>query len=121
MDIQHFKQKLLDKEGELNEEIAGLKSGATDNDPVDVRDSTDTAEVDLESSQALDEATALTHTLEEVRDALQRVADGSYGKCLDCGREIEPARLEAVPWARYCREHQERRDARAHVAQGSTL
>jgi len=33
---------------------------------------------------------------------LARLADGSYGSCLDCGDEINPKRLNAVPWTPYC-------------------
>ncbi len=121
MDIKYFKQKLLDKERELQAEIAGLKSDVDGNDVNDVRDSTDTAETDEEQSESLDEATALTRTLEEVRDALQRIQDGTYGKCIRCGKEIESARLEAAPWVAYCRADQERRDARRSTAEGSTL
>lgn len=34
--------------------------------------------------------------------ALQRVADGTYGVCLDCGEAIPDARLRAVPTATLC-------------------
>jgi RNA polymerase-binding transcription factor DksA len=40
----------------------------------------------------------------EVHAALQRVIDGSYGKCLDCGRAIPLARLRALPAASSCFE-----------------
>jgi len=40
--------------------------------------------------------------LREVEDALQRFEDGTYGVCEDCNEEIDPARLEALPWARTC-------------------
>jgi DnaK suppressor protein len=40
--------------------------------------------------------------LAEVDAALARVADGSYGTCLVCGRPIPPARLEARPAAATC-------------------
>jgi DnaK suppressor protein len=46
-------------------------------------------------------------TLKEVERALERVARGSYGVCERCGDEIAPARLTAIPWARYCRLCQE--------------
>jgi len=29
------------------------------------------------------------------------------GECVQCGSEIEPKRLEAIPWARYCLKCQE--------------
>lgn len=38
----------------------------------------------------------------EVRAALQRIADGSFGRCEKCGKRIAQGRLEAVPYARRC-------------------
>jgi len=40
--------------------------------------------------------------LAEVEAALGRIADGSYGTCAVCGREIDAERLEAVPYATLC-------------------
>ena len=45
-----------------------------------------------------------------VDEALARIEDGTYGTCVHCGRPIQPARLEAVPWARHCIECQELQD-----------
>jgi len=49
-------------------------------------------------------------TLREVRAALGRIADGSYGACLHCGEEISLKRLKAVPWATLCIACQEQAD-----------
>ena len=40
--------------------------------------------------------------LAEIEAALSRVADGTFGRCAICGRDIAPARLEARPTARTC-------------------
>jgi RNA polymerase-binding protein DksA len=40
----------------------------------------------------------------EIHAALQRMIDGAYGKCLDCGRAIPVERLRAVPTAAFCVE-----------------
>lgn len=40
--------------------------------------------------------------LRELKEALERIADGSYGTCLRCDAEISPKRLQALPWAAYC-------------------
>lgn len=40
--------------------------------------------------------------LREVRAALDRIADGSYGACFHCEEEITLKRLQAVPWATLC-------------------
>ena len=50
-----------------------------------------------------------SRTLREVESALIRVSRGSYGVCEACGEEISPARLKAIPWARYCVTCQELR------------
>lgn len=47
-----------------------------------------------------------------VEEALGRLAEGSYGCCFYCGEPIPFARLETVPAARFCAEHQ------AQVEQG---
>lgn len=48
--------------------------------------------------------------LREVRAALARVEDGTYGLCLGCEEPISAKRLAAVPWARFCIRCQERHD-----------
>jgi DnaK suppressor protein len=48
-----------------------------------------------------------SHLLRNVRTALQRMDDGSYGTCLHCEEDISPKRLDAVPWAGYCIRCQE--------------
>jgi DnaK suppressor protein len=40
--------------------------------------------------------------LVQVDAALQRLDEGSYGKCARCGKEIAMERLEALPYATYC-------------------
>ena len=48
--------------------------------------------------------------LRNVRAALSRIADGSYGTCLHCEEDISPKRLNAVPWTAYCIRCQEAAD-----------
>lgn len=42
--------------------------------------------------------------LREVEGALDRLASGTYGKCIFCGKLISIERLEAIPWAKSCME-----------------
>jgi DnaK suppressor protein len=48
--------------------------------------------------------------LREVRAALARLADGTYGTCIQCEEAIIPKRLAAVPWAFRCIQCQETAD-----------
>jgi DnaK suppressor protein len=63
--------------------------------------------------QELDETTDMLLAEEEqtVELALARLAEGKYGICIDCGKEIEPARLAAVPEAVRCIDDQQRYEA----------
>jgi RNA polymerase-binding transcription factor DksA len=38
----------------------------------------------------------------EAREALRRMDNGTYGHCENCGRAIAKARLEAIPYTRFC-------------------
>jgi DnaK suppressor protein len=46
--------------------------------------------------------------LQMVDGALARIREGTFGQCISCGEEINPKRLEAVPWTRFCIECQEK-------------
>src|ERR1700735_5493422 len=102
---------LNEKRQELLSDIARLKDEARDSGEDEVRDHTDDATAQQSSAEALEEVTLESQTLEQVEDALKRVADGTYGKCITCGRPIAPARLEAIPWTPYCLEDQKKLDA----------
>lgn len=49
--------------------------------------------------------------LREVEDALARIRDGDYGRCIDCGAPIGAARLKAYPTALRCIQCQDRWEA----------
>ena len=51
--------------------------------------------------------------LSEIRSALDRISDGTFGVCEDCGERIPAKRLEVLPWARYCVSCQESLENRA--------
>jgi DnaK suppressor protein len=48
--------------------------------------------------------------LRQVRRAIGRLDDESYGICARCEEDIAPKRLNAVPWAAYCIKCQEHLD-----------
>jgi DnaK suppressor protein len=48
--------------------------------------------------------------LRNVRSALGRIDDGSFGICIHCEEEINPRRLAAVPWSPFCIQCQEQAD-----------
>ncbi len=63
-----------------------------------------------------------SNMLRQIRRALNRIADGSYGICLHCEEEISPKRVVAVPWAAYCIKCQEQVDRHEiHVDESAEL
>jgi DnaK suppressor protein len=48
--------------------------------------------------------------LRGLREALERIEDGSFGTCLKCDEPISLKRLKVVPWAAYCLQCQEAAD-----------
>ncbi len=121
MDTEHFKKKLLEKERDLQATLSSFEDEARAAGDPEVRDEIDDATVAKDTSTTLESASMMSETLREVQDALQRIEDGSYGTCAACGREIEKARLEAIPWALYCLEDQEKQDALGPAYRDSTL
>lgn len=82
-----------------------------------VPDPGDQSVADLLSDLNLADVTRDIGELRDIDVALQRLKEGSYGICVDCGREIDPARLEANPAAVRCIDDQRRyenRDRRKH-------
>jgi RNA polymerase-binding transcription factor DksA len=54
--------------------------------------------------------------LADVEHALRRLDDGTYGTCEVCGRPIPEERLEAIPTARLCLEHQAEAEREVRMA-----
>ena len=48
-----------------------------------------------------------SNLLRNVRAALRRIEEGSFGVCLHCEEDISPKRLAAVPWTAFCIQCQE--------------
>jgi DnaK suppressor protein len=105
MQIDAARKALLKKRSELTADLARLEDEAREAGEPEVRDSADDVTAAQGSAEALEEVTMESRTLEEVEDALKRIDAGTYGKCATCGRTIEPARLDALPWTPYCLEH----------------
>jgi DnaK suppressor protein len=69
-----------------------------------------------EASETSEQETMLTlqhsaeRTLAEVNAALARIQAGTYGICANCGKQINPARLEARPFSTLCIDCQQLAD-----------
>lgn len=82
--------------GSLEDETGELVNSSADNHMAD----TATETFDRELADTLHENADAV--LAAIDGALQRVENGTYGKCVNCGRNISPERLEALPYAELC-------------------
>jgi DnaK suppressor protein len=67
-----------------------------DNHPADLATDTLDREIDLTIEESVETR------LRDVDAALERIEDGTYGACANCGAEIPIERLRALPWATLC-------------------
>lgn len=82
----------------MNESIGELSG--YDNHPADIG----TELFERGKDSALEENKE--HTISLINDALDKIDLGTYGLCEKCKKEIPLERLEALPYAKYCVEHQ---------------
>jgi len=100
--IERFKRKLQVRHRELQSGVAqtqqNLRAAQTDygKDEGDRANTSLAREIDL-AQKSRDRA-----VLALVDAALKRISEGTFGNCLNCGQEINPKRLEALPWVRCC-------------------
>jgi DnaK suppressor protein len=100
--LERLRRSLIEQQASLRQQLLGLDSVPQE---VTVGLSNHMAE---DATLAFEQATAVSlrrgrgATLEQVEQALQRMAVGKYGICERCGDEIDFARLKAVPYATLC-------------------
>ncbi len=113
MNIQHYKQRLLDFEKTLaartDRALADGRGELLDT----AHDLGDASVADVAADDHFTEAELDSAILQQVQDALTRIDEGTFGKCLVDGGPIEAKRLEATPWTPYCLKHQELLEAAA--------
>lgn len=117
--------RLREREEELNKRRAALSredDGMLSNELADydqhpADQGTETFEQEKDAS--IDRV--FERELEDLQVAKQRLEEGNYGICIDCGEEIPEARLEAIPEALRCIKDQERYDAAMRARGGPTL
>ena len=91
--LEGQRQRRVDEIGQLEVHLCDMRAAMA-------RASADGALVDVELLE--NRLATARRALFEVDSALERLADGSYGRCGDCGGSIAPERLEVLPEARLC-------------------
>jgi DnaK suppressor protein len=111
MDQSPYKEALLRKRGEILSTTAGGPIPASLDTNSRQGDLADQASGNNEVHIALKLKQTDAKILQAIEEALFRMEKGTYGICRDCGEEIAPARLNAIPWTRVCITCKEKQSA----------
>jgi DnaK suppressor protein len=106
MNVEEYKRRLRELETRLSTRTKGERERAREQVIDTPADAGDLSVADEAQSEDFTEAELDATVLQQVRDALGRIDNGTYGRCVVDGEPIEPKRLEAVPWTPYCLKHQ---------------
>lgn len=119
IDTERFREALLEERGRVQRALATLRdehAGSLDDEVEEVAGTVDnhlaetaSATLGREIDYTLGENSE--SVLAEIDAALERIEDGTYGTCTNCGAEIPVARLEVQPWASLCIDCARREEA----------
>lgn len=108
--LLRFKKLLLKRREELLDEISAIGRNTSSKSQRDAAGdlsgytyhmadlATDSFDRDLSFNRASTEQ----RIIYEIDEALKRIEDGSFGKCLRCDKKIKTKRLSIVPYAKFC-------------------
>jgi RNA polymerase-binding transcription factor DksA len=109
VELKAYREQLLDMHKRLNGDVSHLTNealgtasgvgGNLSNMPIHMAD---LGSDNFEQENTLNLLANEQQRLDEIMDALERIKQGTFGKCEECEEEIPKARLKEVPYARYC-------------------
>ncbi|MDD5645073.1 MAG: TraR/DksA C4-type zinc finger protein [bacterium] len=115
-EIDQYKQKLLEEQARITGDVSSMEKQILNNSQ---RDSSgdlsgysmhlaDMGSDNFEREFTLDLMKKEQEILYEIQDAIERIENGTFGKCEMCGCDINKTRLKARAYARYCVECKEK-------------
>jgi RNA polymerase-binding protein DksA len=113
INVEEMKRRLLELRAQLEHDLA-VKDGqiAEDGDTLDPNRGGVSNHVADDANDTFEQETMVTlrqtveRQLAHVNEALAGIENGTYGTCANCGKQINPARLEALPFSTLCIECQ---------------
>lgn len=110
-ELDYFRKIITEKRKEILEELESLKASMMDVQTGEYANESSTYSLHMEQgTDAMEREKVFLFASREGKflnyldDALKRIDKGTYGFCINCGKLIPKARLEAVPHAQLCIE-----------------
>jgi DnaK suppressor protein len=106
--IEYFRKKLETRQQQLRLMVSRNQQDGRSADDEATQDIADRAASSYNKEFLFSQSNNDRQLLRLVEGALARIREGSFGQCVSCGKDINPKRLEAVPWTSHCIECQEK-------------
>lgn len=108
VNTRQFEEKLLHQQADIQRAMLAAVEQGRETSTDDTQDVADQAVASYQKELLFSQGTNGHAQLTLIRAALDRISEGSYGECLNCGKTIGVKRLEALPWTPYCIDCQEK-------------
>lgn len=108
VNTQQFEEKLLHQQADIQRSMLSAVEQGRETSTDDTQDVADQAVASYQKELLFSQGTNGHAQLTLIRAALDRISEGNYGECLNCGKTIGVKRLEALPWTPYCIDCQEK-------------
>jgi DnaK suppressor protein len=105
--MKQYEAKLVERRNQLLNMVERTEDYGREADREVSQDPADKASNSYTKELLFSQSTNERNTLRLIEEALARIADGSFGDCVNCGEEIQPKRLDAIPWTPHCIRCQE--------------
>ncbi len=97
--LTELQQQLLARQSELSQRIAEVTTNITQEHSTDWSEQAQ----ERQNDEVLEEiGNESRHELQQIHHAIERINNGTYMLCSECGAEINPERLKAVPYPDLC-------------------
>jgi RNA polymerase-binding transcription factor len=106
--FRQFEERLRHQEKQLERSMLPAVEQGRQAVAEETLDVADQAVFSYQKEMIFSQGTEGHSQLSRVRLALERLNEGSFGECLQCGQPIGEKRLEALPWTPYCIDCQEK-------------
>ncbi|MGE0462912.1 MAG: TraR/DksA family transcriptional regulator [Vicinamibacterales bacterium] len=106
---QMLEERRVEALREVRDKVRGVRADGSET-PHHVMDPGDAAAVDTQGDIEFALIQMKAEILNRIDEALSRLEEGAYGRCVECGGEISDARLRALPFAVRCRDCEEARE-----------
>lgn len=107
VNIEDYRRRLQNEEREVLAQLERAGAGEGEVSAAEPGDAGDESVADVQKEDQFLEAESDWTRLRQVREALRRIEEGTFGRCTVDGGPIEEQRLDAMPWTPYCLQHQQ--------------